>query len=223
MRFFKIKGGDVVMSGLDLGGERKAKQAFDSWFKAGGWAVQDMTQSETEKFQFPDILVTFRKLGAPQQAIDYAAQNFYGYADAIKLPHDGEASRGNFMICFDYKYHKTIKFGMGVEQEAYDKYLSSNKTWFYLLIYVDDAKKRYIHQIQDPVKAGYKVELYGGKPYYTLPPTDYWEALEPNFPVEWPTFEGLSLRKSMALQISISDWAYNGFVGAFKGISDYDL
>lgn len=207
------------MSGLDLSGERKCKQAFASWFKAGGWAVQDMTQSETERYQFPEILDKLRKLGAPEDAIDFAGQNYYGLADAIKLPHDGEASRGKLMICFDYKYKNTIKLGMGIKKAAYDKYFSSNKPWFYLLIYVGDTKKRYIHQI----KAGYKVAKYGGVEHYVIPSEDYWEASEPDFPVELPTLDGLSIQQSIALTLALENWAYNGFEGEFKGIQDNDL
>jgi hypothetical protein len=211
------------MSGLNLSGERKCKQAFASWFKAGGWAVQDMTQPETEKYQFPEILNELRERGAPTGAVEYAGQKYYGYAKAIELPHDGEASRGNFMICFDYKYHKTIKYGMGLEKETYDKYVSWKKPWFYILIYVDDTKKRYIHQIQDPKKRGYIVDKFGGVDHYIIPSTDYWEASEPNFPVKLPTLEGLSTQQSIALTFALEDWAYNDFEGEFKGIQDNDL
>jgi hypothetical protein len=112
---------------------------------------------------------------------------------------------------------------MGLDKAKYDKYVSWKKPWFYVLIYVGDTKKRYIHQLQDPKKRDYEVEKYGGVDYYTIPPTDYWEAAEPDFPVKLPELDGLSPQQSLALSLALDDWARSGFSIEFKGFQDDDL
>jgi len=211
------------MSGLDLSGERKTKQAFEPWLKAGGWTIQDLTQSKTEKYNFPQILETAKKLGASQAVIDYYRGVLYGYADSIELPHDGEATRCKVAIWYDYKYKETIKLGMGINKDDYDKYADYKKPWFYLFIYVGDTKRRYIHQIQNPKKSGYDLVQYRGINHYLIPPKDYWAPIEPTVPVVLPTFDGLSVRESIAMLYALDDWACNDFVGDFKGLTDAHL
>jgi hypothetical protein len=207
------------MSGLDLSGERKTMQAFAPWLQKGGWTIQDLTQPKTEKYNFPKILDEAKNLGTPEAALTLFRGVLYGYAEAIELPHDGEASRGKLTIWFDYKWKKTIKYGMGIEKEDYDKYLGYNKPWFYLFIYVEETKKRYIHQI----KAGYPTDFYGGVEHYVIPQTDYWEPIEPKFPITLPSFQELSARESLAMLYALDDWACNGFAGEFEGITVADL
>ena len=206
------------MSGLNLEPEAICKEKFAPWFKAGGWKVQDMTQSETENYQFPQILAELQTLGASPEIRDLVERNLYGYAKAIELPHDGEATRGQFMFCFDYKYHKITRLGIGIKTDDYDKYWSWHKPWFYLLIYAEDRKMRYTHQLRDPLKAGYKVRFYGGFKYYNIEPDCVPVDKLPNVPVIIPS--EISPMESIAWNISIDRWVSNNFEGSFEPTND---
>jgi hypothetical protein len=203
-----------MMSGLNLEPEDICKEKFKPWFEAGGWIVQDFTQPETRRTQIPKILKNLKKLGASDEIIDSVKSSFYGYAKSIMFPHDGEATRGAFMFCFDYKFHKITRYGIGVAKKDYDKYWSWHKPWFYLLIYAADRQMRYTHQLRDPIRAGYNVTTYGGYEYYNIEPACTPAGKLPGIPVKIPS--ELSALESIAWNISINRWAKNNFQGTYE-------
>src|SRR5664279_1325187 len=104
------------MVGLNLVPEDICKEKFKPWFEAGHWIVQDLTQPDTRKTQIPEILADIESKGATSIVINKVSDSFYGYAKSIQFPHDGEATRGMFMFCFDYKYHEKTRYGIGIKK-----------------------------------------------------------------------------------------------------------
>jgi hypothetical protein len=203
---------------LDLSGEEICKNAFEPWFTAGGWKVEDFTAPKTAEFQIPEIVGSLKN----QDDKEYLEKALLEYVKAINFPYDGVAKRGKFEICFDYKFKHTIKNGLGIRKKDYDKYFSWKKPWFYLLIYVDDIKQRFIHQIQNP--KDFEIKYYGCIQHYVLPSETYWETAQPDFRVELPTFdENMSIKESIALTIAFEECAYDNFTGKFQGVTKNEL
>lgn len=198
------------MTRFTLKPEEICKAKFKPWFDAGGWTVHDLTRAKSANFQIPEILANIKN---PSDKA-FLEPALYAYVKSVEMPHDGEAVRGRFMFCFDYKYHAITKYGLAIRKAAYDKYWSWKKPWFYVLQWAADRDKGYIHQIRDPVKAGYRVTHYGGHPYYNVEQDCVEAGPIPNIPVVIP--DDLSSIDSLAWNIALNRWVESDFRGKYE-------
>jgi len=197
---------------FSLKDEEICKEKWQPWFNAGAWKVQYFTSPKSAEFQIPK--------GLPEK-LDNLMRS---WAACLNFPHDGEAVRGQFMFCFDFKYHGNTSHGIWIMKADYDKYWSWRKPWFYVLVWADDRQKRYIHQIRNPVKAHYKIKSLhtceGSIDYYDIPDAHWIEAEKlPDMPIKIPA--NLSTVDSFALQLAINSWVENDFKGEFA-VKDED-
>jgi len=210
-----------MSSGLSLVEEEKCKAIWDPWFKAGSWNVQLFTSGESAEFQIPKVIKNIKDKVQDSEALKEIESELLKYAKSLKFPHDGEASRGKFMFCFDFKFKRSTPHGIFVKKAVYDKYWSWHKPYFYLLIWANDKQKRYIHQIREPSK--YRVIwLPSAKPYvdeeaYYDITEDCEEIKIPDAPIKFPKpTEDLSVVESYAIIFAANRWADNNFKGEFQ-------
>jgi len=194
------------MSGLDLYGEEKCKKMWKPWFDAGGWRVQDFTKPETAKFQISDILNKIKN----SEDKEMLRPLLYNFLNCFDFPHDGEATRGRFTFCFDYKYKPDTRYGIWIKVKDYNKYWSYHKPWFYILVWAEDRQKRYMHQLCNPAKYPKCLLDYY---YYKIPDDDWWE---PNPMLQMPIMvpENLSDVNSLAFIFAVNREPHNPTINA---------
>lgn len=220
------------MTGLNLGPEDICKAKFKPWFEAGGWTVQEFTNKQSAEFQIPEVIKSVMSCTKPEGLAIIEAE-LKKYAASMNFPHDGEATRGQFMFCFDYKsIQKSVNNQVLAVKEDYDKYWSWHKPFFYLLFYTQNTDKIYIHEIRDPIKADYQVrplprykdgKIVGSVSYYNVT-ADCVELKVPEVPITFPKPpEDMSIAESYAMIFAANRWADQGYRGKFEGWTEDDL
>ncbi|MCL2643490.1 MAG: hypothetical protein FWD52_08300 [Candidatus Bathyarchaeota archaeon] len=214
------------MKTFDLSAENICIEKFKPWFEDRGWTVQHFTNAKSAEFQIPDVLNKIKPCTPPEN-LKFIEIELKKFADSMDFPHDGEATRGAFMFCFDYKYIDNSSKGIWVIKEAYNKYLSWKKPYFYLLFYAADTGKLYSHQIRDPKEAGYEEDdsIYGKYKdiYYNLT-KDCVELSHTDVPITFPKpTDEMSEVESFALMLAGNRWTEQGYKGEFEGYTDEDL
>lgn len=214
------------MKNFDLIQENECIEKFKPWFEARGWTVQHFTNAKSAEFQISDVLNKIKTRTNPEdlKSIDIELKK---HAKSLNFPHDGEATRGAFMFCFDYKHIDNSSKGIWVIKEAYNKYLSWKKPYFYLLFYAADTGKLYSHQIRDPKEAGYEDDdsIYGTyKDIYYNVTKDCVELSHADAPITFPKpIDEMSAIESFALMLAGNRWTEQGYKGEFEGYTDEDL
>ena len=191
--------------------EEICKKKWAPWFERGGWTVTDLTQKESGQLQISELMAKLQpKLDSEKS--EYVKHALLTYLSNLHFPHDGDAHRGRFLFSFDYKYIKNSQYGIFAEKKDYDKYWSWRKPWFYILFYVEDRDKRYMHQVRDPAK--YERVLDGA--YYNVT-KDCFEAEDYKLPVKFPKpTANMSEHESVALIFAVNEWCDNGCKGSIR-------